>query len=137
MTLDLLTAISPIDGRYRGKTASLAEYFSEYALIRYRVRVEIEYFITLCELPLPQLKDFDKSLFPKLRAIYGEFTEQDAKKYVDYVLEHAPRHEPLEEIVVTMCDDGKVDVDYLYHGQKFERIRRITGKKIAVCSQAG
>ncbi|MBQ9486861.1 MAG: hypothetical protein IJU91_03535 [Selenomonadaceae bacterium] len=61
-----------------------------------------------------------------------EFTEQDAKKYVDYVLEHAPRHEPLEEIVVTMCDDGKVDVDYLYHGQKFERIRRITGKRIAV-----
>lgn len=83
MTLDLLTAISPIDGRYRGKTASLAEYFSEYALIRYRVRVEIEYFITLCELPLPQLKDFDKSLFPKLRAIYGEFTEQDAQRVKD------------------------------------------------------
>ena len=62
MNLDLLTAISPIDGRYRGKTESLANYFSEYALIKYRVRVEIEYFITLCELPLPQLKDFDKSL---------------------------------------------------------------------------
>ncbi len=55
MNLDLLTAISPIDGRYRGKTEALANYFSEYALIRYRVRVEIEYFITLCELPLPQL----------------------------------------------------------------------------------
>ena len=55
MNLDLLTAISPIDGRYRGKTEPLADYFSEYALIRYRVRVEIEYFITLCELPLPQL----------------------------------------------------------------------------------
>ena len=56
MKLDLLTAISPIDGRYRGKTERLADYFSEYALIRYRVRVEIEYFITLCELPLPLLR---------------------------------------------------------------------------------
>lgn len=58
--------------------------------------------------------------------------ETDAKKYVDYVLEHAPNKEPLEEVHVIMCDDGKVDVDYLYHGQKFERIRRITGKRIAV-----
>ena len=66
MNLDLLTAISPIDGRYRGKTEQLANYFSEYALIRYRVRVEIEYFITLCELPLPQLASFDKSLFERL-----------------------------------------------------------------------
>ena len=56
MKLDLLTAISPIDGRYRGKTDVLAAYFSEFALIKYRVQVEIEYFITLCELPLPQLK---------------------------------------------------------------------------------
>ena len=56
--LNLLTAISPIDGRYRGKTAELANYFSEYALIKYRVQVEIEYFIALCELPLPQLKNF-------------------------------------------------------------------------------
>ena len=69
MELDLLTAISPIDGRYRGKTESLADYFSEYALIRYRVRVEIEYFITLCELPLPQLAGFDHALFGKLRDI--------------------------------------------------------------------
>jgi len=61
-----------------------------------------------------------------------KFTEQDAKKYVDYVLEHAPNKEPLEEVHVTMCDDGKVDVDYQYHGEKFERIRRITGKRIAV-----
>ena len=57
MELSLLTAISPIDGRYRGKTEPLSEYFSEYALVRYRVRVEIEYFIALCELPLPQLQD--------------------------------------------------------------------------------
>ena len=60
MELDLLTAISPIDGRYRGKTNALAAYFSEFALIKYRVQVEVEYFITLCELPLPQLKGVDK-----------------------------------------------------------------------------
>ena len=81
--MDVLTAISPIDGRYRGKTESLAAYFSEYALIRYRVRVEIEYFITLCELPLPQLAAFDASLFPRLRAIYEAFTEADAQRVKD------------------------------------------------------
>ncbi|MCH5307624.1 MAG: adenylosuccinate lyase [Prevotella sp.] len=80
MKLDMLTAISPIDGRYRGKTEKLAEYFSEYALIRYRIRVEIEYFITLCELPLPQLSDFDHALFEPLRDIYRHFTEQDAAR---------------------------------------------------------
>jgi len=80
MNLDLLTAISPIDGRYRGKTEKLAEYFSEYALIRYRIRVEIEYFITLCELPLPQLKGFDHTLFPRLRDIYTAFDENGAAR---------------------------------------------------------
>ena len=80
MELDALTAISPIDGRYRNKTEELAGYFSEYALIRYRVRVEIEYFITLCELPLPQLEDFDHNLFESLRDIYRNFTEQDAAR---------------------------------------------------------
>jgi len=79
----LLTAISPIDGRYRSKTEPLAEYFSEYALIRYRIRVEIEYFITLCELPLPQLADFDHSLFAPLRDIYREFTPTDAQRVKD------------------------------------------------------
>ena len=83
MNLDILTAISPVDGRYRGKTESLAEYFSEFALIRYRVRVEIEYFIALCELPLPQLKNFDKALFPQLREIYQKFTEVDAQRVKD------------------------------------------------------
>ena len=83
MELDMLTAISPIDGRYRAKTKELAGYFSEYALIRYRVRVEIEYFITLCELPLPQLQDFDHSLFEPLRDIYRNFTEQDAQRVKD------------------------------------------------------
>ena len=75
-----MTAISPIDGRYRSKTEKLAAYFSEYALIRYRVRVEIEYFITLCELPLPQLESFDHSLFEPLRDIYRQFTETDARR---------------------------------------------------------
>ena len=83
MELDMLTAISPIDGRYREKTKELAGYFSEYALIRYRVRVEIEYFITLCELPLPQLQDFDHNLFDPLRDIYRNFTEQDAQRVKD------------------------------------------------------
>ena len=83
MELDVLTAISPIDGRYRGKTDKLAGYFSEYALIRYRVRVEIEYFITLCELPLPQLADFDHALFEPLRDIYRNFTTADAQRVKD------------------------------------------------------
>ena len=83
MKLDTLTAISPIDGRYRGKTEPLADYYSEFALIRYRVRVEIEYFITLAELPLPQLKGFDHALFDRLRAIYRDFTEQDAARVKD------------------------------------------------------
>jgi len=83
MTLDTLTAVSPIDGRYRSKTECLADYFSEYALIRYRVRVEIEYFITLCELPLPQLKSFDSSLFKRLREIYSKFDENDAARVKD------------------------------------------------------
>ncbi|MBR6287358.1 MAG: adenylosuccinate lyase, partial [Bacteroidaceae bacterium] len=83
MELDLLTAISPVDGRYRGKTEALAAYFSEFALIRYRVRVEIEYFITLCELPLPQLASFDKGLFGKLRSIYENFSEADAQRVKD------------------------------------------------------
>ena len=80
MTLDALTAVSPIDGRYRSKTECLADYFSEYALIRYRVRVEIEYFITLCELPLPQLESFNSSLFEQLRDIYRNFDEASAAR---------------------------------------------------------
>jgi adenylosuccinate lyase len=80
MKLNALNAISPIDGRYRSKTKSLACYFSEEALIQYRVRVEIEYFIALCELPLPQLVDFNPSLFEDLRSIYNHFTEEDAKE---------------------------------------------------------
>ena len=83
MELDKLTAISPVDGRYRGKTEPLAAYFSEYALIKYRVRVEVEYFITLCELPLPQLASFPQNLFVVLRKIYMDFSEQDAQRVKD------------------------------------------------------
>ena len=78
--LTSLTAISPVDGRYRRVAEPLAEYFSEYALISYRVRVEIEYFIALCELPLPELKGVDSALFDTLRDIYRKFTEADAER---------------------------------------------------------
>jgi adenylosuccinate lyase len=83
MTLTSLSAISPIDGRYRNTTAALAGYFSEYALIKYRVYVEIEYFIALCEYPLPQLQDFDKKVSEKLRGIYQNFSEGDAQSIKD------------------------------------------------------
>ena len=79
----MLNAISPIDGRYRSKVESLADFFSEEALIKYRVLVEIEYFIALCEIPLPQLKGFDNSLFEQLRAIYNDFSTKDAQEIKD------------------------------------------------------
>ena len=83
MSLDKLTAVSPIDGRYRDKTEPLARYFSEYALIRYRVRVEIEYFIALCELPLPQLAGVGSERFYQLRNIYRSFDEAKAQRVKD------------------------------------------------------
>ena len=83
MELESLTAISPVDGRYRSKTEPLAAYFSEYALIRYRVRVEIEYFIALCELPLPSLASFPVELFERLRSIYLQFSVADAARVKD------------------------------------------------------
>jgi len=90
MDLQALTAVSPIDGRYHDKTAELADFFSEYALIRYRVRVEIEYFIWLCQLPLPQLQSFPANLFPQLRAIYEEMTVDQAAqvKEIERVTNH-------------------------------------------------
>lgn len=90
MTLDVLTAVSPIDGRYHSRTAPLAAYYSEYALMKYRIRVEMEYFIALCELPLPQLEGFDHALFPRLREIYTTFDEQAAQriKEIESVTNH-------------------------------------------------
>jgi len=78
-----LTAISPVDGRYRRATENLALYFSESALIKYRVKVEIEYFISLCEIPLPQLSDFDSSKFDEIRKIYEDFSLEDAQAVKD------------------------------------------------------
>ena len=83
MELNALTAVSPIDGRYRSKTEPLAGYFSEYALIRYRVRVEVEYFIALCELPLPQLQQVNHQQFERLRDVYRQLTPADAQRVKD------------------------------------------------------
>lgn len=90
MNFSPLTAVSPIDGRYHGKTERLSEYFSEYALIRYRVKVEVEYFIALCELPLPQLEGVDKSMFEPLREIYKNFSVDNASriKEIESVTNH-------------------------------------------------
>ncbi|HXC04636.1 MAG TPA: adenylosuccinate lyase, partial [Bacteroidia bacterium] len=90
MEFNSLTAISPIDGRYHGQTKNLSPYFSESALIRYRVLVEIEYFIALCELPLPQLKGMDKGLYEPMRDIYRKFTLEDAVaiKHIEKVTNH-------------------------------------------------
>lgn len=78
--MDPLLAISPVDGRYAGKTKELSAFFSEYALMRYRVLVEVEYFIALCELPLPQLSEVNPDIYPQLRALYGDFTTEDAAR---------------------------------------------------------
>ena len=125
MNLNSLTAISPIDGRYRSKTVELDDFFSEYALIRYRVMVEVEYFIALCELPLPQLEDFDGS-YDDLRALYEEFQVEDAEeikeieketnhdvKAVEYFLKHhfdalrLSRHKEFLHFGLTSYSDRK------------------------------
>ena len=116
MELNNLTAISPIDGRYRGKTEPLGDFFSEYALIRYRIRVEIEYFITLCELPLPQLESFDHSLFESLRGIYRNFTPADAQRVKD--IEKVTNHDvkAVEYYIKEKFDEienGTIKVDNL------------------------
>ena len=109
--LETLTAISPIDGRYRGKTEPLAGFFSEFALIRYRIRVEIEYFIALCQLPLPQLKDFDRALFPKLRGLYQNLTVDDAKrvKEIEKITNHDVKAVEyfIKEQLDKICDFGQ------------------------------
>ena len=91
MELTPLSAISPVDGRYRKTVEKLAEYFSEGALIRYRVRVEVEYFIALCNLPLPQLADIDKGMFENLRRLYKNFSQKDAQKIKD--IERVTNHD--------------------------------------------
>ncbi|MGD8292843.1 MAG: lyase family protein, partial [Desulfobacterales bacterium] len=85
-----LKAISPVDGRYRGVTEKLADYFSEAALIRWRTLVEVEYFIALCQLPLPQLENFDQKYFAALRAVADNFSLEDARhvKEIEKVTNH-------------------------------------------------
>jgi adenylosuccinate lyase len=84
MELNRLTAISPVDGRYRKQVEGIARYFSEFALIKYRIQVEVEYFIALCELPLPPLQDVDKTMFNALRSLYSTFSEEDAMRVKDF-----------------------------------------------------
>ena len=105
MELSQLTAISPVDGRYRGQCEVLADYFSEFALIRYRVMVEVEYFIALCELPLPQLADVDKAAFEKLRDLYRDFSEADALRVKE--IEKTTNHDvkAVEYLVKSKLDD--------------------------------
>ncbi len=90
MLLNKLNAISPVDGRYRAKTKLLSPYFSEFGLIQYRVRIEVEYFIALCEIPLPQLKNFPTSLFEELRSVYRHFSLEQAQavKEIEEVTNH-------------------------------------------------
>jgi adenylosuccinate lyase len=104
-TLTELNAVSPIDGRYRSKTLSLSPYFSEEALIRYRVLVEIEYFIALCELPLPQLQGVDVKLFDSLRDIYKNFTSAHAQAIKD--IEKTTNHDvkAVEYFIKTAFDN--------------------------------
>ena len=113
MSLTVLNAISPVDGRYRRTTSPLAGYFSEGALIRYRVRVEVEYFIALCRLPLPQLKRFDASRFGDLRTIYENFTPEDAQKVknIEKVTNHDVKaveyfiKEKFDQLDLTSCKE--------------------------------
>ncbi|MCT4590968.1 MAG: adenylosuccinate lyase [Carboxylicivirga sp.] len=109
MDIQLLTAISPVDGRYRNKVDGLALYFSEYALIRYRVLVEIEYFIALCEQPLPQLADFDKNLYEELRKVYKNFELEDADrvKEIEAVTNHDVK--AVEYFIKEKFDELKLD----------------------------
>ena len=117
MQLDILTAVSPIDGRYRSKTEGLAPYYSEYALMKYRVRVEIEYFITLCELPLPQLAAFDHKYFETLRDIYRNFSEADAARVKD--IESVTNHDvkAIEYFIKEQLD--KIDATYFEPFKEF------------------
>ena len=118
MTLNALTAISPIDGRYRQTVAPLAAYFSEFALIQYRVRVEIEYFIALCTLPLPQLTDFDHTLFGELRSIHADFNEADATRVKE--IERTTNHDvkAVEYFIKEKLRDFELDsyLEFIHFG---------------------
>lgn len=112
MEISTLYAVSPIDGRYHSKTESLSSYFSEYALIKYRIRVEIEYFIFLCEIPLPELSKVPHEIFPKLRGIYSSFTKEDAERVKD--IEKVTNHDvkAVEYFIKEQFDKIPEVVDY-------------------------
>ena len=118
MQLNTLTAISPIDGRYRRQVEKLAPYFSEFGLIRYRIRIEVEYFIALCELPLPQLEGFDKTIYADLRALYLEFTEADALriKEIESVTNHDVK--AVEYFIKEKLKDKQLDsyLEFIHFG---------------------
>lgn len=118
MQLNTLTAISPVDGRYRRQVEKLAPYFSEFGLIRYRIRIEVEYFIALCELPLPQLEGFDQSIYTDLRALYLDFTETDALriKEVESVTNHDVK--AVEYFIKEKLKDKQLDsyLEFIHFG---------------------
>lgn len=118
MSITTLTAISPVDGRYRNKVDELGQYFSEFGLIKYRVLVEIEYFIALCELPLPQLSDFNKDLYSDLRKIYIDFSSDDAQKIKD--IEKVTNHDvkAVEYFIKEKFDDLNLETykEFIHFG---------------------
>jgi len=118
MQLNTLTAISPVDGRYRRQVEKLAPYFSEFGLIRYRIRIEVEYFIALCELPLPQLEGFDKAIYTDLRALYLDFTESDALriKEIESVTNHDVK--AVEYFIKEKLKDKQLDsyLEFIHFG---------------------
>ncbi len=118
MQLNTLTAISPVDGRYRRQVEKLAPYFSEFGLIRYRIRIEVEYFIALCELPLPQLEGFDKTIYTDLRALYLDFTEADALriKEIESVTNHDVK--AVEYFIKEKLKDKQLDsyLEFIHFG---------------------
>ena len=118
MQLNTLTAISPVDGRYRRQVEKLAPYFSEFGLIRYRIRIEVEYFIALCELPLPQLEGFDKAIYADLRALYLDFTETDALriKEIESVTNHDVK--AVEYFIKEKLKDKQLDsyLEFIHFG---------------------
>ena len=134
MELSSLTAVSPIDGRYSNKTNILSNYYSEFALIKYRVKVEIEYFIALCELPLPQLESIDKAIFPKLRDIYNNFSVENAQEVKDIDSVNEGSHPLLQKLITLLNEDAAkwIDIPMLAktHGQPASPTR--LGKEVKV-----
>ena len=118
MLLNKLSAISPVDGRYRAKTKSLSPYFSEFGLIQYRVRVEVEYFIALCELPLPQLADFPTALFEELRSLYRHFSLDQAQTIKDIEKETNHDVKAVEYFLKQIFDDLNVSAykEFIHFG---------------------